>query len=189
MGALINTNKTKSIRNLGSLDIEYLKSKVLTLSAQVWQIETEERANDFNCFHSTQHILFRFPPDLGDRTKVTDYPIWNVWKPILWPVLQEAIKPYGYKNGAVRSVMLAKLLAGSTIDSHIDGSESYYFLHKIHIPLVTNPDVEFYINSQSHYLEEGHAYEVNNIVPHNVLNKGKTDRIHLIFEYFDECPK
>ena len=79
--------------------------------------------------------------------------------------------------------MLAKLKAGYSIDMHRDGLPEYYFLHKIHIPIQTNDQVTFHIKPQNHFLKEGIAYEVNNLLPHYVANKGEEDRIHLIFEY------
>lgn len=36
-----------------------------------------------------------------------------------------------------------------------------------------------------YHLPEGEAAEVNNMGVHAVKNDGDTDRIHLIFEYFD----
>lgn len=182
----LNPNKTTNIRELGEVDISKLKQLVLSLSEVVWDKETESRENDFDCFHHTQHIIFRFPNQLNDRTIVHDNPIWNVWKPFLMPILEKAIEPYGYRNGEIKAVMLARLKAGYGIDKHIDGSMSYYFLHKIHIPIQTNEKALFYIEPNTYHLKEGMAYEVNNIVPHAVENQGEEDRIHLIFEYMEE---
>src|SRR5215212_9897561 len=38
---------------------------------------------------------------------------------------------------------------------------------------------------QSYHFAEGEAVEVNNMGLHAVENRGSTDRIHLIFEYYD----
>ena len=76
------SNKTKSIRELGSVDISQLKAWVDKLSDEVWLKETNSRENDFNCFHHTQHIIFRFPDNLLDRTQIHSNPIWKVWQPI-----------------------------------------------------------------------------------------------------------
>lgn len=179
-------NKTKSIRELGQVDISKLKDWVGKLSEAVWLKETRTRENDFACFHHTQHIIFRFPDDLRDRTIVHDNPIWKIWKPVLKPILTKAVEAYGYQKGHIKAVMLAKLKAGYGIDAHTDGSPSYYFLHKIHIPIQTNEKVDFYIKPNHYHLKEGIAYEVNNIAPHSVTNAGETDRIHLIFEYLEE---
>ncbi len=180
------SNKTKSIRELGQVDITQLKEWVSKLSETVWLKETKTRENDFDCFHHTQHIIFRFPDNLQDRTVVHSNPIWTVWKSMLSPILNQAVADYDYKNGKIKAIMLAKLKAGFEIDAHRDGSPSYYFLHKIHIPIQTNEKVDFYIEPNHYHLKEGFAYEVNNIVRHSVTNGGTTDRIHLIFEYMEE---
>ena len=179
----INPNKTKSIRNLGAIDIAELKKEVLSISENVWENETLTRENNFKCFHDTQHIIFRFPDDTTKRTIVHTNPSWWVWESRIMPLIQKAVEPYGYEKGEVKAVMLAKLKAGQGIDNHIDGLAESYFLHKIHIPLKTNDQVKFFIKPNTYFLEEGIAYEVNNILPHYVVNEGKEDRIHLIFEY------
>jgi hypothetical protein len=178
-------NKTEGIRDLGKVDIRKIKQIISKLSAKVWELETAGRENNFDCFHHTEHIIFRFPDQLSDRTIVHDNPTWHIWKSTLLPIMEQAIKPYGYANGVFKAVMLAKLKAGHAIDRHTDGSLSYYFLHKIHIPIETNEKVSFYIEPNEYSLAEGKAYEVNNIVTHGVVNQGQTDRIHLIFEYLN----
>jgi hypothetical protein len=180
-----NPNKTKTVRELGQVDINGLKEQTARLSEKVWTNETRNRENEFEGFHHTQHIIFRFPDHKGRRTVVHNNPIWHVWKPILMPVIEQATAPYGYANGQVKAVMLARLKAGHIIDLHTDGSMEYYYLHKIHIPLQTNDQVGFHIKPHTYHFKEGYAYEVNNIAYHSVFNKGSEDRIHLIFEYVD----
>jgi len=184
---VINPKKTESLRELGSVDLAQLKSTINRISQKVWTQETVTRENDFECFHHTEHIIFRFPDSLADRTIVHSNPIWDIWKPMLLPIMNKAVESYGYNNGSIKAVMLAKLKAGYSIDAHRDGSPSYYFLHKIHIPIQTNEKVDFYIEPHTYNLKEGIAYEVNNLVTHSVANRGKEDRIHLIFEYVDEA--
>ncbi len=53
------------------------------------------------------------------------------------------------------------------------------------MPLLTNPQVGFRIDDKIYHLPEGEAIEVNNLGIHAVRNDGTTDRIHLIFEYYD----
>ncbi len=179
----LNPNKTESIRELGPIDISTIKQMVERLGDQLWENETEGRENKFAVFHHTQHIIFRFPDTSITRLDVHDNPSWTIWKPFLLPLMEQAVKPYGYENGEFKAVMLAKLKAGYAIDMHKDGLPEYYFLHKIHIPIQTNELVKFHIKPNDYYLKEGYAYEVNNLLSHYVTNKGKEDRIHLIFEY------
>ena len=44
----------------------------------------------------------------------------------------------------------------------------------------------FLIGERVYHLPEGRAVEVNNLGRHAVRNDGATDRIHLIFEYYDD---
>jgi hypothetical protein len=78
--------------------------------------------------------------------------------------------------------MAAKLLSGGRIALHKDGHPSFEHSHRIHVPLTTNPNVDFLIRGQNHHLEEGVAYEVSNLDYHAVTNRGP-DRIHFIFDY------
>ena len=74
---------------------------------------------------------------------------------------------------------------GGSIQPHRDANPAAKWPHKIHVPLETNPGVSFVIDGVSHHLEVGEAAEVNNMGVHSVTNAGGTDRIHLIFEYYD----
>ena len=53
------------------------------------------------------------------------------------------------------------------------------------MPLSTNGRVGFLVGDSVHHFPVGQAVEVNNLGPHGVSNDGGTDRIHLIFEYYD----
>ena len=53
------------------------------------------------------------------------------------------------------------------------------------MPLVTNDKVGFYIEPRTYHFPVGEAVEVNNLDVHAVKNEGDSDRIHLIFEYYD----
>jgi len=101
------------------------------------------------------------------------------------PVIEDAVKPYGYIQGNFSRIMLAKLTAGGNIKAHKDGNAAATFPHKIHIPIKTNDKVNFFVNPKTYNFKTGHAYEVNNLAAHFVENLGEEDRIHLIFEYFN----
>lgn len=65
--------------------------------------------------------------------------------------------------------------------------------HRIHIPIVTNPDVDFQMRSTSDEEEwesipivEGHVFEINNAIKHRVSNEGPHERIHLLIDIAEE---
>jgi aspartyl/asparaginyl beta-hydroxylase (cupin superfamily) len=114
-----------------------------------------------------------------------EWPLWHEWKPLLEPVLSAATADYGYARGAFPRVMLARMAPGGVIHPHQDMNPAAKWPHKIHVPLLTNPDVTFFVDGTGYHFAEGEAVEVNNMAMHAVQNRGSTDRIHLIFEYYD----
>jgi hypothetical protein len=181
-----NPRKTRGLRELGPVDISGLRDDVLAIPQVVWDWENSRKPNrDYKALDLTQHLIFRFITDNADPTAYEDYALWDAWRGRLEPVLAQATAPYGYANGVFPRIMLAKMAPGGVIRPHIDLNPAAGWPHKIHVPLLTNPDVKFFIEPDTHHLATGHAYEVNNRVRHAVANDGTTDRIHLIFEYFD----
>ncbi|TAK15881.1 MAG: aspartyl beta-hydroxylase, partial [Rhizorhabdus sp.] len=112
-------------------------------------------------------------------------PNWAEWRPLIEPVLMQAVADYGYANGVFPRVMLARMPGGGIIKPHSDANPAAKWPHKIHVPLQTNDGVTFFIEGEGHHLPEGEAAEVDNMAVHSVENRGGDDRIHLIFEYYD----
>jgi len=180
-----NPRKTQSVRKLGTVDVAELKSAVLALPEAVWDSENADKPNRFGALDATQHIIFRFVSNFRDWRDSYSRPLWDEWKPLLDPVLAAATADYGYARGKYPRVMLARMAPGGVIHPHRDENPAAKWPHKIHVPLLTNPDVTFFVEGQAYHFIEGEAVEVNNMGQHAVQNRGSTDRIHLIFEYYD----
>lgn len=177
--------KPATIRDLGPVDPAALRDMVQRVSETSWSSEDARKENAFEVFHHTRHIVFRFIPENRDAEDFYDTPGWQVWRGLLQPVMDAAIRPLRLAQPVFPKAMLARLEAGKIIDSHVDGAGSNLRTHKIHVPLVTNPAAKFTCGAQAFHLDYGRAWEVNNIAPHGGVNAGTTDRIHLIFEVFD----
>lgn len=81
------------------------------------------------------------------------------------------------------TVRFLKLGAGARIRPHRDfqlGIEDGEI--RIHIPVATNPQVEFVLNDQTIEMKEGEAWYLNFNLYHSVRNSGATDRIHLVID-------
>ncbi len=98
--------------------------------------------------------------------------------------MEQAANCLGYKDYRFPRVMLAKLPCGGVISQHTDRMASY-FIHKIHVPLITNPQTVFHVGAQQRNLSVGEIVEVNNKRIHAVENNGEQDRVHLIFECYN----
>lgn len=182
---LPNPRKTTSMRKLGVVDIARLRQAVLAIPEAVWDSENEDKPNRFEALDRTRHIVFRFVSNFRDWRQSYDRPLWAEWRPLLEPVLAEATRDYGYSRGVFPRVMLARMAPGGVIKPHIDANPAAKWPHKIHVPLLTNDKVTFFIDGAGYYFPEGEAVEVSNMAVHAVENAGTTDRIHLIFEYYD----
>lgn len=180
-----NPRKTTGVRRLGPVDISALQPAVLAIPESVWEAENASKPNRFEVLDATRHIVFRFINSPRDWRGDHDRPAWAQWRTQLEPVLQQAVRDYGYRRGVFPRVMLARMPAGGIIHPHIDANPAAKWPHKIHLPLTTNPGVISFFGGETHRFPVGEAVEVDNLGPHWVRNDGETDRIHLIFEYYD----
>jgi aspartyl/asparaginyl beta-hydroxylase (cupin superfamily) len=81
------------------------------------------------------------------------------------------------------AVRLLRLKAGSRIKEHTDLNLGYEDGEiRLHIPIHTNPGVEFYLSGRRIILAEGECWYVNTSLPHRVANTGERDRIHLVID-------
>ena len=180
-----NPRKTTTVRPLGAIDIAVLQAAVAAIPEAVWTAENAAKPNRFEVLDGTHHIVFRFIDSPRDWRRSHDRPAWPQWRDLLTPVLAQAVRDYGYAHGVFPRVMLAKMPPGGVIHPHIDANPAAKWPHKIHVPLSTNPGVVSFFGGAEHHFPVGEAMEVNNLGPHWVRNNGATDRIHLIFEYYD----
>lgn len=84
-------------------------------------------------------------------------------------------------GAAILKVRIMKLIKGKKIATHIDNFADDNII-RLHIPIVTNPDVRFVVEKEDRNLEEGNLYWVNVRKQHRVENKSNKDRIHLVFD-------
>lgn len=83
----------------------------------------------------------------------------------------------------LRAVRLLKLRAGSVIREHRDDGLGYEQGEvRLHIPIVTNPEMTFYLEGERVPMAPGETWYVNVSLPHRVRNSGTTDRIHLVID-------
>lgn len=180
-----NPRKTDTVRRLGPVDVTALLDAVMQIPDDVWNAENSTKPNRYEALGHTRHIVFRFVSDPEDWRKSYDRERWAEWRALLEPVMVAATKPYGYARGAYPRIMLARMAKGGVIHPHRDANPSAKWPHKIHVPLTTNDKVTFFVDGVGYHLPVGEAAEVNNMGVHAVANEGDSDRIHLIFEYYD----
>jgi len=83
----------------------------------------------------------------------------------------------------IRSARLLKLAPGAHIREHRDynlGPEDGEI--RLHVPITTNREVEFYLDAEKIEMKEGECWYLNFNLPHWVKNSGQTDRVHLVLD-------
>jgi hypothetical protein len=96
------------------------------------------------------------------------------------PYFQEIIRGFGT---AVESARLLRLGAGSIITEHRDyklGFEDGEI--RLHIPIVTHPDVDIFLNKERVEMHEGECWYLNFNLPHALNNRSPIDRVHLVID-------
>lgn len=93
---------------------------------------------------------------------------------------KELLNSFHFEKAAVR---LLNLSAGAQIKPHSDhclGYEDGFF--RLHIPIITNPDVVFILDNKRLIMNEGECWYINANFTHSVANNGFEDRIHLVID-------
>jgi mannose-6-phosphate isomerase-like protein (cupin superfamily) len=96
------------------------------------------------------------------------------------PYFQEVLARFACPLKAVR---LLSLGPGSRVREHCDEALGFEQGEvRLHIPVQTNPQVEFYCAGERLPMEEGGCYYVNVSLPHRVINGGDSERVHLVID-------
>ncbi len=177
------TSLTGRLRDLGPVDCGGLLAAVRCLDEAAWTEETY-RQDSFNVHRSTESIVLCFIdldrwPDLVIARDAG----WELLGASAVPVMDGIIATSYEPGGVVIRAMAVRLPPGGRITPHVDEHESLRVSHRIHLPLITNPRVRFFIDGVPHRFEAGRAVEVNNQLSHSVMNDGTTGRVHFIFDY------
>jgi hypothetical protein len=140
-----------------------------------------DRANRYAVHAETRSIVFKWLENgwqPGTPAIVRDYDYAP--RPLIQQAEAVAAKLAAHHRGKVVKLMLAELQPGCAITAHRDVSPALFMSHRCHLPIVSNPDVDFEVDGVNFHLEPGKVYELDNTRMHAVANRGQTTRVHLI---------
>lgn len=96
------------------------------------------------------------------------------------PYIKEVIGFFQMEKTAVR---LMKLDAGAVIKPHSDHSLNFEEGEvRIHIPVITDPQVKFFLEEEQIPMQEGSCWYLNLSLQHSVNNESNIDRVHLVID-------
>jgi hypothetical protein len=95
------------------------------------------------------------------------------------PYVRQVLASFGVVLGRSR---LMKLAAGAEVALHVDFNYHWFSRVRIHIPIITNPQVTFYCADQNVNMRAGESWIFNAWRRHRVLNDSDQDRVHLVMD-------
>ncbi|MBL4763794.1 MAG: sulfotransferase [Colwellia sp.] len=97
----------------------------------------------------------------------------------LCPYIKQVMASFNTPIGRARLMILAP---GASVPPHTD--IHYYWRNRvrIHIPIVTLPEVKFYCEQNSVHMATGEAWVFDNWRQHSVINNSDSIRIHLVID-------
>lgn len=96
------------------------------------------------------------------------------------PYISEVLDAFQCKKTTAR---LLKLSKGAVVKEHRDLDLAYEEGEvRLHIPVITHPLVEFYLDDHRLEMKEGDCWYINANLPHRLSNPSPVDRVHLVVD-------
>ena len=71
------SNKTKTMRELGPVDISSIREDILNLPQDIWEVKDQDKPNKFQELGRPEHIVFKFVRNYDNHLDNFFYPIWD----------------------------------------------------------------------------------------------------------------
>ena len=161
------------------IDVDVIREKLEQVPEARWKESERERL--FDVHRDTHALLLVHFEDV--KFKEPEYrALYSEFGDLLQPVI-DYISSYYRDNGFVVRILFARLVAGGKIPQHTDAGYSLLNGHRVHIPIITNDQVDFHVGEELINMRVGELWEINNGTMHSVRNRGDKDRVHLIIDW------
>jgi hypothetical protein len=93
------------------------------------------------------------------------------------PYVRQVLAGFGVPWSRTR---LLKLAAGAAVPTHADINYHWFYRVRVHIPIVTRPEVRFHCGGSDVHMAAGETWIFDNWRLHSVMNPTPDERIHLV---------
>ena len=93
------------------------------------------------------------------------------------PYVRQVLASFGVVLGRSR---LMALDGGAEVMAHCDANYHWFTRVRIHVPIVTYPEVDFHCGNRRIHMAAGEAWIFDNWKMHRVVNRSPNRRIHLV---------
>ncbi|MFO0692064.1 MAG: aspartyl/asparaginyl beta-hydroxylase domain-containing protein [Polyangiales bacterium] len=160
-------------------DAEALRRDALALPAELWtpHFNTSVYHGDWSgiAFRSPGGDERRLYPDPTNRAPFRDTPALD-----RCPAVKSTLAAFRCELAAARFLRLgpgAYVLPHRDYDLGIEVGQV-----RLHVPVVTNPEVDFYVEEERLEMQPGETWYADFGLPHRVRNRGSEARIHLVID-------
>ena len=149
-------------------DVERLRAEVAALPAQAWV----RHPNDIKGNSAARLISVDGGEndDVIGRMQATPHLEQS-------PYIRQILTSFGVVWSRSR---LLRLAPGATVPEHADINYHWFTRVRLHIPIITRPEVRFYCGDQAVHMGAGEAWVFDNWRLHRVENFTPDERIHLV---------
>lgn len=160
----------------------------LQLNPQLWNEHSQRIKRENSPHREASDIWVRYN-DINNYDESNPQAFGRVHYPVWYHAIERLphIRPLAHalmtRLMAVHlgGILITRIQPNSKIFPHIDqGWHPDFYNCKVHIPLQTNDECISYVENESVCMQAGDVWRMENTVPHEVVNKGKTERITLI---------
>lgn len=154
---------------------------------ELWNQNTLRTTHPQSPHTQVDDIWLRFNelPPAGEEARVMDehesvnYPAMEVLPEARQLVMQLFAAVAGERLGRA---LITRLPPGGHIAPHVDGGSHAEYYERHHLVLQSNPESLFRAGDEAVAMVAGEVWWFDNSQEHEVMNHGKTDRIHLIVD-------
>ncbi len=149
-------------------DVERLRAEAAALPAQAWV----RHPNDIKGNSAARLISVNGGEndDVNGRMQATAHLQQS-------PYIRQILASFGVVWSRSR---LLRLAPGATVPEHADINYHWFTRVRLHIPIVTRPEVRFYCGDQAVHMAAGEAWVFDNWRSHRVENFTADERVHLV---------
>jgi hypothetical protein len=149
-------------------DAERLRAEVEALPAEAWSRHPQEYEGN------TAARLITVGGTQNDRIGGAMQPTAAL---LASPYLQQVLASFHTVWSRSR---LMRIEGGGSVPLHSDTNHHWFFRVRVHIPVVTQPEVRFFCADRNVHMAAGEAWVFDNWREHRVTNPGSAARIHLV---------
>jgi hypothetical protein len=118
-----------------------------------------------------------------DQGHVNVFPQWKTMGPVIGPLVDQATAYLNAPRGIATRIAIVEMVPNGKIAPHVDGQAHAAAAHRLHIPLISPPGVEYKIDGKKFRMEVGQAYDFNNRKQHGVRNKSPRPRVNILVDF------